>query len=256
MEQVLEGMPIEIFRAGDYGDKGRFTEAELDELVASFNPRTHEPVLTLHHDDTQGPHGVVTRLERRGSSLLAWFADVTSELKAWLAERPYAKRSVEIYPRSIFGQLAVRAVSFVSVPEVKGMAPLGATFKEGRDARGSYLAFSLELAPNDRRERLIEAVARETAARPNAEMAIGRHFSEQARMAAVMADKRLLSCVDAYMEAHPRCSALRAMEWAGLIEGGAASIRMTERAYTAPAAALSFSELYDQLEREKRHLNF
>jgi hypothetical protein len=137
-EVKIEGVPVEIFRAGNYGRKGSYTESDLDALVDSFDPKFHEPPITLQHEDKQGPHGVIERLERKGRSLFATFKNVSKELKAWLEERPYAKRSIEIYGAEISptGKPMVRAVSFVTVPEVKGMDPLPAF----QDERGAYEA--------------------------------------------------------------------------------------------------------------------
>lgn len=136
----IAGVPIEVFRAGDYGAKGSYSEDDLDTIVTAFDPAKHEPPITLHHDDKQGPHGVVEKLERRGKSLYATFRDVSSNLMGWLAERPYAKRSIELYPRESKMGLALRAVSFVSVPEVKGLAALP-TFA---DENGHYFSIEFE----------------------------------------------------------------------------------------------------------------
>jgi hypothetical protein len=119
---------IEVFRTGDYGPKGTYTQADLDEMIAAFGALPDKPPITLHHDDTKGPHGEVTHLERQGDRLFARLGDLSSEFVGWLKERPYAKRSVEVYPRSsrTGGKLALRALSFVAKPEVQGLAPLAA----------------------------------------------------------------------------------------------------------------------------------
>lgn len=123
-QQPGEWGPVEVFRAGDYGVKGKYSETDLDEVIGAFKPEHFAPPMTLHHEDKQGPHAQVSRLERVGKKLHAWFKDVSSEAKSWLGERPYVRPSVEFYNRSARtgGKLALRAVSFVSVPEVKGMA--------------------------------------------------------------------------------------------------------------------------------------
>ena len=145
----IEGVPVEIFRAGDYGKLGKYSEADLAAIAANFNPALHQPPLTRHHNDTDGPHGIVTGLIAQGKSLMATFGDVADDFKSWLGQHAYAKRSVEIYPAdtSPNGKPMVRAVSFVSVPQVKGMAPLP-TFA---DARGAFVVidFAEGDAPGD-----------------------------------------------------------------------------------------------------------
>lgn len=130
----LEGKPIEVFRVGDYGARGKYGEADLDQMVEAFGALPDKPALTLHHDDAKGPHGQVVGLERRGGALFAQLGNLTGEIKAWLAERPYAERSVEIYPPSdeTGGRHALRALSFVTRGKVKGMSPLPVFAEDGR----------------------------------------------------------------------------------------------------------------------------
>lgn len=147
-EVRIEGAPVEIFRIGDYGEKGKYSEADLDEIVENFRRRAGGviPQITIGHDDgasiggEPGPFGVIEALERKGGSLWATFGKVAKALRRWLADRPYAQRSVEFYPEGKFGAgLVLRGVSFVVQPEVKGMAPLPVF----RDSRGEYFAVGM-----------------------------------------------------------------------------------------------------------------
>ena len=51
----LEGAWIEIFRAGDYADRGTWTPEHLDQLAASYNPRLHAAPVVLGHPSDDAP---------------------------------------------------------------------------------------------------------------------------------------------------------------------------------------------------------
>ena len=44
-----EEMELEVFRAGDYGAKGAWSEETLDRLVADYDSGLHEAPVTLDH---------------------------------------------------------------------------------------------------------------------------------------------------------------------------------------------------------------
>jgi hypothetical protein len=142
----VEDVPIEVFRAGDYGAKGVYTEADLDEIAKTFGQGNFDvrPKVKVDHDGKAiggqpGPFGDVVKVERQGSSLFAWLANVPTAFKEWAAERPGLERSIELYPRKAFGALTLRALAFVTEqPEVKGMAALPAF----SDEHGEYLALA------------------------------------------------------------------------------------------------------------------
>ena len=46
---MTPNLELEIFRAGDYGDKGSWGEGELDQLAADYDPALHEAPVTLDH---------------------------------------------------------------------------------------------------------------------------------------------------------------------------------------------------------------
>ena len=61
---------MEIFRCGDYGPKGSYTEADLDAIASDYSPEVHEAPLTA--DDAQsGPAlGWVAGVRRAGDRLV------------------------------------------------------------------------------------------------------------------------------------------------------------------------------------------
>lgn len=118
-------LEMEVFRAGDYGDKGRWSEDDLARIAADYDPATHEAPVTLDHAQAGPAMGWVRGLRAAGPVLLATLGQLSDELKGWLAGGRFKKRSIELYPAfPATGRPYLRAVSFLgaAVPEVKGLA--------------------------------------------------------------------------------------------------------------------------------------
>jgi hypothetical protein len=119
----LNGQWIEIFRAGDYGDKGKFTAADLDQMVTSYDPAKHEAPVVVGHPEHDAPaFGWVDALRRDGDVVFGRLKQVPPEFDQWVRDGRYKKRSVAIY-RTPDG-LVLRHVGFLGAlpPEVKGLA--------------------------------------------------------------------------------------------------------------------------------------
>lgn len=131
-----DNLDVEVFRAGDYGEKGRWSEDHLDQIVADYDPALHEAPVTLDHARGGPALGWVAALRRVGDRLVASLRGLNVKLLELLRGGSFKKRSVEIYPTlRETGRPYLRAVSFLgaAVPEVKGLAdpPL---FEEGEEA--------------------------------------------------------------------------------------------------------------------------
>jgi hypothetical protein len=119
---------VEVFRTGDYGAKGSYTEADLDRIAASYDPTVHQAPLTIGHPEHDKPaYGWVSALKREGSKLLARFSQVHGEFKDRIERGLYKTRSVSLY-RALGGGLYLRHVGFLGAmpPEVKGLSALPA----------------------------------------------------------------------------------------------------------------------------------
>jgi len=128
---LFDGKWIEIFRAGDYGEKGKYSESDLDQIVADYDPIKHEaPVVVGHPQNNVPAYGWVESLKRVGSTLLARFRQVAPAFAALVKEGRFKKRSVSLV-RNPEGKLELRHVGFLGAmpPEVKGLAdvPFGST---------------------------------------------------------------------------------------------------------------------------------
>ena len=125
---------IEIFRAGTHTDasgiKMTFTEAHLDEIVASYDATLHEAPVVVGHPKTDDPAlGWVSALKREGKSLYKQERDVQPELEEARDAGLYRKRSASFYlPTSpgnpTPGKFYLRHVGWLGAmpPAIKGMA--------------------------------------------------------------------------------------------------------------------------------------
>lgn len=122
---IPEHLEVEVFRAGDYGPKGTYTEDDLERIAEHYNPATHEAPVTMDHDQRGPAHGWVRSLRRVGDRLLATLVRLSEPLRAALEANAYKKRSVELYRAlKATGTPYLKAVSFLgaAAPEVKGLA--------------------------------------------------------------------------------------------------------------------------------------
>jgi hypothetical protein len=115
---------LEVFRAGDYGAKGSYTDADLALIARSYSSQTHEAPVTIDHKQEGPALGWVAAVKARGHRLFADLRKVPAEFAQAIKEGAYRKRSVEIY-RQLTGSAGpyLKAVSFLgaAAPHVKGM---------------------------------------------------------------------------------------------------------------------------------------
>jgi len=116
-------MWIEVFRAGKWTDsQGRereWTTADLDKIVAQYNPAEHEaPVVIGHPRDNAPAYGWVEALKREGEVLLAKLKDLSADFVKLVREGRFKKRSISLYP-----DLTLRHIGFLGAmpPAVKGL---------------------------------------------------------------------------------------------------------------------------------------
>lgn len=118
---------IEIFRAGDYGDKGEWTEGDIDKVVSNFAAGTWKPPAVIGHPQTDSPAmGWVEGLRRENKTLLAKFGQVQPELEALVSNGRFPNRSAAFYTDPQGKGPILRHVGFLGAtpPEVKGLAPV------------------------------------------------------------------------------------------------------------------------------------
>ncbi len=114
---------IPIFKTGTHtdsnGNKKTWTQADLDHIVASYNPANHEaPVVIGHPKDNAPAYGWVEALKRDGEMLLAKPKDLVTEFVEMLKKKMFKKRSMSLYPDG-----TLRHIGFLGAmpPAVKGL---------------------------------------------------------------------------------------------------------------------------------------
>jgi hypothetical protein len=118
---------IEIFRAGDYGDKGKWTPEMLATVVKNFDSGAWIPPAVFGHPQEDSPaHGWVKSLAVDGGVLKAQFKQVTPELEAKAREGRFPNRSAAFYRDPKGSGPVLRHVGFLGAtpPEVKGLEPI------------------------------------------------------------------------------------------------------------------------------------
>lgn len=110
-----------IFRAGNYGPKGSYTEASLDGVVKRFEDAGENVPITTDHKHTGPAAGWATKIWRKGSELWARL-EINPAFAELVKAKAFAKRSIEMHrnPHSL------RAVTFLGAgkPEIKGLPDL------------------------------------------------------------------------------------------------------------------------------------
>lgn len=120
-EQEIE---LEVFRTGDYGPRGAFTEDDLERIAGDYDPARHEAPVTLDHEQAGPAHGWVSGLRRIGDRLLARLSRISPSLGEALQSGAFRKRSIELYRKfPETGRSYLKAVSFLGAapPVVKGL---------------------------------------------------------------------------------------------------------------------------------------
>jgi hypothetical protein len=119
----MEEQWIEVFRTGTHTDMGgnsrAWSDADLDKIVASYDPGTHEaPAVIGHPKENHPAFGWVESLKRAGNTLLARFRQLDPAFSEAIKSGQYKKRSIALYP-----DLSLRHVGFLGAmpPAVKGL---------------------------------------------------------------------------------------------------------------------------------------
>lgn len=142
MEMQL--LDFEVFRAGDYGDKGSFSEADLDAL-AEYDPKKHEAPIVIGHPETNHPaYGWVQKLKRVGDTIIAT-AKIVPQLIDGIKLGSYKKRSAAIY-RDFqgSGKPYLKHIGFLGgvPPEIKGLADIQLSETDGESVVIEFAEFA------------------------------------------------------------------------------------------------------------------
>jgi hypothetical protein len=132
---------IELFRSGPQisstGQKMVFEEADLDQVVTSYDTNRHEAPLIIGHDQDDGTPalGWVREVWRKGKSLWGK-VELTPKAERLVRDGVFKKVSSSFYlpdadTNPTPGQLALRHLGLVSIPAVKGLTAFSENHPEG-----------------------------------------------------------------------------------------------------------------------------
>jgi len=132
---------FEIFRTGTWtdaaGNTREWTAADLDTIIANYDPNTEEAPLVIGHPETDSPaYGWVEGVKRVGEVLLAKGKNVVSEFEEMVKQGLFKKRSVRLTPDGT----SLLHIGFLgaAAPAVQGLKNIG--FKANEKA--VYIEFS------------------------------------------------------------------------------------------------------------------
>lgn len=123
---------IDVFKSNEKTPHGTFTNAQLDEVVSTFDAKRQGVPLVLGHADPQTPpytapaFGWVTGVRRAGDKLQAFVPEAVAEFTAAVAGGLWPRRSIRIGRRFDDGRLELRHVGFLgaAIPAVPGLDPI------------------------------------------------------------------------------------------------------------------------------------
>lgn len=114
---------FEVFRTGTHTDSAghtsKWTEAELDAIIAATTLSEHEPPLVVGHPTLNAPaYGWLNGVKREGGRLLAKGKDIMSEFDDMVQQGRFRKRSIALYP-----DMSIKHIGFLGAvpPAVKGL---------------------------------------------------------------------------------------------------------------------------------------
>lgn len=139
---------IEIFRAGrhtdDAGNVHEFSEQDIADMAASYQPELSEAPLTIGHPKDNLPaYGWVQRLVKAGANLLMDSHQVEPQFAEMVSAKRFKKRSASFYPpqspnNPTPGKWYLRHVAFLGAqpPAIKGLKDF--QFSESADEAVSF----------------------------------------------------------------------------------------------------------------------
>ena len=154
--KTLNGQELQIFRAGNYGPKGTYTPADLQQIASDYNPSAHEAPLCIGHPTTNAPaFGWLKSVRADGDLLFGTFEEVPPAMDTAVRQGAFKKRSIAF--RTLpDGKLQIRHVGYLGAmdPHIQGLAD--AQFS---DEQFQEVEFSgEEMTPEEQQQSISEAV--------------------------------------------------------------------------------------------------
>jgi hypothetical protein len=119
--QLTTGDWTEIFKSGDYGAKGSYSDEDLDKMVANFNTSDQVPIVVGHPATDAPAWGWLTEVKRAGSVLMAKVGELHKDFAQALAENKFRNRSVRIARTATGPKLLHLGFLGAVLPQVEGL---------------------------------------------------------------------------------------------------------------------------------------
>ncbi len=132
MPNPFNGQWIDLFKAGDYGDKGKFSVEDLNHIANGYDPNFSAAPLVKGHPKTDDEaHGWVQGMRVVGDTLQGLFQDVKDETAKLMKSGAFKNRSVAIYDDLKGKGMYLRHVGLLGAvpPEVRALEPI--KFEDG-----------------------------------------------------------------------------------------------------------------------------
>lgn len=137
--KLTAGDWLEIFRAGDYGPKGKYSAGDLEKVVANFNAADQVPIVVGHPETDAPAWGWLSEVKRQGEVLLGRVGELHKDFAAALAENKFRNRSVRIAQTASGPKLLHLGFLGAVLPQVEGLK----TAAFGDDSQRLDYAFDL-----------------------------------------------------------------------------------------------------------------
>lgn len=119
--QLKAGDWTEIFKAGDYGSKGKYSEADLDLMVANFNISDQVPIVVGHPATDAPAWGWLAEVKRVGRILTGKVGELHKDFAQALLENKFRNRSVRIAKTPAGPKLLHLGFLGAVLPQVEGL---------------------------------------------------------------------------------------------------------------------------------------
>ena len=120
---TINGQWRKIFRAGDYGKKGKYTQADIAALAATVtSPGDAVPICIGHPGENAPAFGWVSQLKAEGDTLYGMCTDVIPAVDAAVQANAYPNVSVAFYKHRD-GSRRLRHLGLLGAmpPEIQGL---------------------------------------------------------------------------------------------------------------------------------------
>ncbi len=139
----------EIFRSGNYGDKGKFSNDDLDAIVANFNSTDQAPIVIGHPKTDSPAWGWLSEIRRVGDVLQGKPGNLHSDFEQALSEKKFKNKSVRIARTDKGPKLLHLGFLGATLPHVEGLQQAAQFDGEGHDC----IDFEFDLPEKDGAEK-------------------------------------------------------------------------------------------------------